>query len=217
MRKYSRLKEAYYETEFIGDDDSKAGFDVDIPSDFPDWAPEGAYQAFINCYYDGDESQWNADVFSKVYEGEWDTIEDFVEHYFEDIDTDEYWKNLENKQGINVFENDSFYDCVDYRSLGQSVKEWYEDDIHNYKINKELPKDKEKGFYVKYLSIHNNGLSKIATVYIRAVAEREGLSYREAVHWIDKNKKKILHWDWGIPMINDLYYHLNNFYFDRYY
>lgn len=49
MRKYSRLKEAYYETEFIGDGDSKVGFDVGIPSDFPDWAPEGAYFAFIDC------------------------------------------------------------------------------------------------------------------------------------------------------------------------
>lgn len=216
MRKYNRLKERYYETDFIDDDDQKVEIERKIPSDFPDWAPEGAYSAFLECFYEGDESEWNSDFFSDVYEGEFPSIEDFVEHYFEDIDTDEGWEDLENKQGINAFEDDIFYDCVDFRSLEQSVKEWYDDDIKEYLINGELPEDEEEGFYVKYLSNHINGLSRIATVYIRAVAEREGLSYREAVRWIDENKKKILHWDWGIPFINDNYYHTDGFYFNMY-
>ena len=110
MRKYSRLKEAYYETEFIDDDDSKVGFGVGIPSDFPDWAPEGAYQAFINCYYNGDESQWNADVFSDVYEGDWGSLEDFVEHYFEEINTDEDWWDEDDENDEDADEGFDFGD-----------------------------------------------------------------------------------------------------------
>ena len=217
MRKYSRLKEAYYETDFIGDDDSKVGYDRDIPSDFPDWAPEGAYQAFIDCLYDGDESEWDENVFSDVYEGHWGPVENFVEHYFEDIDTDEEW---EDAKGIEVFDEDRFYDCVDFRSLGQFVKERYEDNIKEYLINSELPKDEEESFYVEYLSSHISISSssdyEIGMAYVMAVSEREDISYREAVRWIDKNKKKILHWDWGIPFINDNYYYTDGFYFNCY-
>ena len=215
MRKYNRLKERYYETEFIGDDDSKVGFDVGIPSDFPDWAPEGAYIAFIDCWCDGDVSKWNSYIFSEVYEGEYPSIEDFVEHYFEDD-----WRSV-GEEDETAFYLDDFYDCVDFRSLGQSVKEWYKDDIQKYRINRELPKNEKDSFYVKFLSNHINILSssnyEIATAYIMAVAKRENLSYRGAVRWIDENKKKILHWDWGIPIINDRYYYKDGFYFRPYY
>lgn len=215
MRKYSRLKEAYYETEFIGDGDSKVGFDVGIPSDFPDWAPEGAYFAFIDCWCGGDLSKWNSNIFSEVYEGEYPSIEDFVEHYFEDD-----WRSA-GEEDETAFYLDDFYDCVDFRSLGQSVKEWYEDDIQKYRINRELPKNEKDSFYVKFLSNHINILSssnyEIATAYIMAVAKREDLSYRGAVRWIDENKKKILHWDWGIPIVDDRYYYTDGFYFRPYY
>ena len=214
MRKYSRLKEAYYETDFIGDDDSKVGFDRDIPSDFPDWAPEGAYQAFINCYYNGDESQWNADVFSDVYEGDWGSLEDFIEHYFEDINTDEDWWDEDDEDS---FDTDEFYDCVDFRSLGEYVKKEYEEDIKEYIVDGDLPSDEERAFYVKYLSDRANVLnfqsSYLAKVYIMAVSEKEDISYRGAVRWIDKNIKKIIHWDWGIDIINNNYCYDNGYYF----
>ena len=217
MRKYSRLKESYYETEFIGDDDSKVGFDVDIPSDLTVYAPVEAYFAFIDCIYDGDFSQGSLNAFLEAYEGNWGPVENFVEHYFEDIDTDEEW---EDAKGIEVFDEDRFYDCVDFRSLGQSVKEWYEDNIKEYLINSELPEDEEESFYVEYLSddmdISSSSDYEIGMAYVMAVAEREDISYREAVRWIDKNKKKILHWDWGIPFINDSYYYTDGFYFNCY-
>ena len=214
MRKYNRLKERYYETEFIGDDDSKVGFDVDIPPDFPDWAPEGAYYAFINCWCGGDESEWDENVFSDVYEGNWGPVENFVEHYFEDIDTDEEW---EDEKDIEVFDEDRFYDCVDFRSLGQFVKERYEDSIKKYVIHSELPKNEEESFYVEYLSNHigisSSSNYEIATAYIMAVSEKEDLSYRGAVRWIDENIKKIIHWDWGTDIININYCYDNGYYF----
>ena len=214
MRKYNRLKERYYETDFIDDDDQKVEIEEKVPSDFPDWAPEGAYQAFINCYYYGDESQWNADVFSDVYEGDWGSLEDFIEHYFEDINTDEDWWDEDDEDS---FDADEFYDCVDFRSLGEYVKKEYEEDIKEYIVDGDLPSDEERAFYVKYLSDRANVLnlqsSYLAKVYIMAVSEKEDISYRGAVRWIDKNIKKIIHWDWGTDIINLNYCYDNGYYF----
>ena len=50
MRKYSRLKEKT--TDFIGDNDNYV--ELEVPSDFPDWAPKEAYEAYIEGYCDGD-------------------------------------------------------------------------------------------------------------------------------------------------------------------
>ena len=214
MRKYNRLKERYYETDFIDDDDQKVEIEEKVPSDFPDWAPEGAYQAFINCYYYGDESQWNADVFSDVYEGDWGSLENFVEHYFEDINTDEVWWDEDDG---DAFDMDDFYYCVDFHSLGEYVKKEYEEDIKEYIVDGDLPSDEERAFYVKYLSDRANVLnlqsSYLAKVYIMAVSEKEDISYRGAVRWIDKNIKKIIHWDWGTDIINLNYCYDNGYYF----
>ena len=46
-----------------------------------------------------------------------------------------------------------------------------------------------------------------------AVSEKEEITYREAVRWIDKNIKKIIHWDWGIDIINLNYCYDNGYYF----
>ena len=50
MRKYNRLKERYFETDFIDDEDSKV-FANGVPKDFPNDVPEGAYFAFLDCFY----------------------------------------------------------------------------------------------------------------------------------------------------------------------
>ena len=69
-----------------------------------------------------------------------------------------------------------------------------EDNIKEYLINSELPEDEEESFYVEYLSddmdISSSSDYEIGMAYVMAVAEREDISYREAVRWIDKNKKK---------------------------
>ena len=79
MRKYSRLKEKT--TDFIGDDDKNV--ELELPSDFPDWAPKEAYEAYIEGYCDGDESLWNVREFDEKYEGHYESMGDFVKEYYE--------------------------------------------------------------------------------------------------------------------------------------
>lgn len=81
MRKYNRIKERYYEA-FINDEDQEVT--LEVPENFPDWAPKEAYQAYIEARCDGNEEWWNAESFNSEYEGEYASMEDFVKHYYED-------------------------------------------------------------------------------------------------------------------------------------
>lgn len=149
MKKYSRLREAYYETDFIDDEDSRV-FANGVPKDFPNDVPEGAYFAFLDCFCDGDESKWDSEDFLEHYEGHWESLESFMEYYFREIDT---LYNVWNENNDKIFEEDDFYKCVDLVSLGNFAKKRYEEDIKDYLSWRDPPEDKEEAFYVRFYPI----------------------------------------------------------------
>ena len=214
MRKYNRLKERYYETDFINDEDSKV-FANGVPKDFPNDVPEGAYFAFLDCFCEGDESKWDFEDFFEHYEGYWESLENFMEYYFRTIDTS---YNGWNEDDDKVFEEDDFYRCVDFVSLGNFAKKRYEEGIKDYLSWDDLPEDKEEAFYVKFLSNNVNVLYsspyKWAIAYIKAIAKREYLCYRDVVRSID-DRRHILHWDWGEDIIKDTYLYSDGFFFSK--
>ena len=216
MRKYNRLKERYYETNFINDEDTHT--EVELPEDFPSNVPIGAYRAFIDCVYFGDDTGWDLDVFWNTFEGEWGTVEDFTEHYYKDIDI---WEDGDDEDS---FENDSFYNCVDFEALGKYVKDILGDDVRRYSETKELPneEDEEKNYYIEWIADYIRFFTEhyrysneaFAKGYIMAKAEREDISYRDAVYEIDEEETSILDWKKGKGIINSYYTYSNGFFFN---
>lgn len=216
MRKYNRLKERYYETNFINDEDTHT--EVELPKDFPSNVPIGAYRAFIDCVYFGDDTGWDLDVFWNTFEGEWGTVEDFTEHYYKDIDI---WEDGDDEDS---FENDSFYNCVDFEALGKYVKDILGDDVRRYSKTKELSneEDEEKNYYIEWIAdyiwffteYYRYSNEAFAKGYIMAKAERENISYRDAVYEIDEDETSILDWKKGKGIINSYYTYSNGFFFN---
>ena len=216
MRKYNRLKERYYETEFIDDEDTHT--EVELPEDFPSDVPVGAYQAFIDCIYFGDETGWDLDVFWDAFEGNWGTVEEFTEHYYKDINI---W-DIEDDE--DSFESDSFYKCVDFEALGKYVKDILGDDVRRYSETKELPneEDEEKNYYIEWIADYGWFFNEhyrysneaFAKGYIMARAEKEGIPYRDAVYEIDEEEIPILDWKKGEGIINSYYRYSNGFFFN---
>lgn len=216
MRKYSRLREAYYETDFIDDEDSHT--EVELPEDFPSDVPMGAYQAFIDCVCFGDDTEWDLNVFWNTFEGNWGTVESFTEHYYQDIDI---WEADDDEDS---FEEDCFYNCVDFEALGKYVKDNLEEDVREYSETKELPneEDEEKNYYIEWIADYIWYFNKdymysneaFAKGYIMAKAEREGISYRDVVYEIDNEETPILDWKRGEGIINSNYSYSDGFFFN---
>lgn len=219
MRKYNRLKERYYETNFINDEDTHTK--AEFPEDFPlEYVPMEAYQAFIDCVCFGDDTGWDLDVFWNTFEGHWGTVEDFTEHYYKDVVP---WEDDDDEDS---FEIDSFYNCVDFEALGKYVKGNLEEDVREYSETKELPneEDEEKNYYIEWIADYIWFFNKdymysneaFAKGYIMAKAEREGIPYRDAIYEIDEEETSILDWKRGEGVINSYYSYSNGFFFSVY-
>ena len=115
MRKYDRLKERYYETDFIDDADQKTKVEGRIPEDFPNWAPEEAYQAYIDAFYDGDETSWNLMDFLYSYEGRYDSAQSFLE---------ESLSRSSVKELLNILS-----ESLDLEELGSKIYSFYEEEV----------------------------------------------------------------------------------------
>ena len=115
MRKYNRLKERYYETDFIDDADQKTKVEGRVPEDFPNWAPEEAYQAYIDAFYDGDETSWNLMDFLYSYEGRYDSAQSFLEESLSRSSVEEF---------LNILS-----ESLDLEELGSKIYSFYEEEV----------------------------------------------------------------------------------------
>lgn len=108
----------YYEA-FINDEDQEVI--LEVPEDFPDWAPKEAYRAYIEVRCDGHEEWWNARYFDFEYEGEYDSMEDFVKQYYESEEV--------LRDSYDSLYDDPFFECVDLYTMGKEVYHIYEADL----------------------------------------------------------------------------------------
>ena len=232
MRKYSHLKEKT--TEFIGDDDKNV--ELEFPSDFPDWAPKEAYEAYIEGYCDGDESLWNAREFDDKYEGHYESMEDFVKEHYEDeeVFTDTYssiWK-------------DPFFDCVDLYTMGMRVysiykadldalyEEYYNEDGYDASAfigdDDESPtsfldslSERERKIldYIGNTAEDEWDYKGMAEGYIKAISELDDVSFRYVVFNFP-NSSSLIDYSCGInglfDALNGDYYYYNGYVFNTY-
>lgn len=166
MRRYSHLKEKTI--DFIGDEDRNVEFEV--PSDFPNGVPEEAYEAYIEGYCDGEESQWDVENFEDSYEGYYESMEDFVKFFYE------YISVPVRETYISIWD-DPFFNCVNLHTLGQEIYNLYED----YLITLYEEYNPEDIGYDASAFIGDNDES--TTSFLDSLSERE----RRILEYIGKN------------------------------
>ena len=233
MRKYSYLKEKT--TDFIGDDDRNV--ELEVPSDFPDWAPKEAYEAYIEGYCDGDESLWNAREFDEKYEGYYESMEDFVKEYYEneEVFTDTY---------SSIWE-DPFFDCVDLNIMGRRIYHIYEADLNalfeeynnddGYDASSFIGDDDESPTsfldslserekkildYIGNTAEDEWDYDGMAEGYIKAISELDDISFRDVVFNFP-NSSSLINYRYGIDglfdALNGDYYYYEGYVFNTYY
>ena len=207
MRKYNRLKDRYYEA-FINDEDQEVF--LEVPKDFPDWAPKEAYQAYIDARCDGHEEWWNALAFESEYYGFFDSMEEFVETQLldENIDNDTY------KDMYNSLYQDPFFECVDLYTFGRDIYFRYESELDTffqeedeYKYNAsefigdydeiidplEQFSEREKAILQGIVNnMEDDGDYEGAAVgYIQAVSELDEIPFRDVILNLENSSKYI--------------------------
>ena len=209
MRKYSRLKEAYYETDFIGDDDQKVA--KEVPWGFPEDIPVDAWVAYLNFVgYD----YANLNNFLDTYQGPYE-VDEFIEAYYknESVDIDTFKSVLD----------DPFFHCVDLYNLGYDLCLSYEEELDarleedNSDIlirDTEEEKSKEKRrrrILYNLKDTTKNGLEAVAEAYIKTISELEGIPFRNVILDNEENYKKYIDYSQGQndifdPLYGDYFY-----------
>ena len=209
MRKYNRLKERYYETDFIDDNDQKAV--KEVPWGLPKDIPVDAWVAYVNFVGQGYAS---LDAFLATYKGPYE-VDKFIEEYYknESIDIDTF----------KSVSDDPFFHCVDLYSLGDDLCLSYEEELgaHPEEDNSDIlikdTEEEESKEKRRRRILHNlkgttkNGFEAIAEAYIKTISELEGIPFRNVILNNEENYKKYIDYSQGQndifdPLYGDYFY-----------
>ena len=177
------------------------------------------YKIYLDIFYNGDETKGSSIEYESCYEGEFNSLAEFVEYYYtyyaydedESIEFDTFFSECVNLSDIGEVLIDEYIEDEDYlqtASLFIGDDEDTEDsDTHNTHEEESIIKEKLNTFFDEKRRTSNWGYSDIAEEYINILSSLRNITKREAVQVFQDNhpNEKYIDYSSGEDFLFDIY------------
>lgn len=178
------------------------------------------YKVYLDIFYNGDETKGSSIEYESCYEGEFNSLAEFVEYYYTyyaydddmSIEFDTFFSECVNLSDIGEVLIDEYIeedeDDLQTASLFIGDDEDTEDsDTHNTYEEESIIKEKLNTFFDEKRRTSNWEYSDIAEEYINILSSLRGITKREAVQVFQDNhpNEKYIDYSSGEDFLFDIY------------